>query len=93
MCQEICTGSVGAGDMFGLTMGFTSIILEYPFIFLKQWKKINQCKYTFLFLNVGVELAWGKLENWCYQDSMGKKQPFKIHSFFFYEIWIHSVSL
>lgn len=65
MCQKISTGSVGTGVMFGLTMGFTFIIVEYPFIFLNWWKKINRCKYTFLFLNAGVELAWGKLENWC----------------------------
>lgn len=34
MCQKITTHSVGAGGMLDLTMVFTFIILEYPFIFL-----------------------------------------------------------
>lgn len=66
MCQEISTGSLGPGDMFGLTMGFT-FILEYPFVFLNWWKKMNGYKYTFLILNAGVFFDWGKLINQCYQ--------------------------
>jgi len=62
-CHEISTGSVGAGGKYGFTMSFIFIILEYPFIFLNWWKEINRCKCTFLFLNSGVELAWGKLKN------------------------------
>lgn len=58
-------------------MGFSFIILEYPFIFLNWWKKINKHKYTFLFLDAGVELAWGKLENWRSHDSVEKPNHLK----------------
>lgn len=53
MCQEISTGSVGPGDIFGFTMGFT-FILECPFVFLNWWKKIKKYKCTFLILNAGM---------------------------------------
>lgn len=86
MCQEIFTVSVGAGVISGLTISFTSIIVKYPVIFLNWQKQINKYKVTFFFLDAGVELAWGKLENAAIKVLWKKKKTFKNHSFVFYDL-------
>lgn len=74
MCQEIFPVSVGTGVIFSPTISFTSIIVKYPLVFLNWWKWSNKCKYTFLFLGAGVELAWGKLENAAIKILWGEKK-------------------
>lgn len=57
--------------------------INYGELFFSMGKKqINKCKYTFLFLDVGVESAWGKLGNAAIKILWRKK--IQNHSFVFY---------